>query len=410
MEPNVGAAEEGRMPESEFVPFGAEVSSSAPDAAGAPPPMERPSHGLSTMALGLGALALVGAVAMPVALSPELSAQLASHGVRSGMLAMCGFAGLAFGFVARRQERLMAEVAHARARMMRSIQNSGGSEHQAESVASKLAPAMGSVASVLGVVEKAVERVRSQVEQMGERFHENERANLGLAGSVDGLAAKMDKLQKELRAPGQGPSLAEELTPLSRMMDAMSRDEHARAAKLHEAMNHLRDEMAEMEGRMRQRIDAAREIGNGGMSQIEPKIDNIDVKVGFVEERLGSSGERVQQLASQMSELRSGMEAQLAEMRQAMQQMRESSLSAEKIRELLHEARPRAAMHPAMKFEATGSMMRGASSEPAAALPVQESQPEAPAAEEPIGTIAEGPKQSRTVLRAIDKLRSLRGS
>ncbi len=334
--------------------------------AGAHAPSLRPSHGRSTGILAVGTLTLVTGVVLALGVLPPQVLEWMPADLRPTTVLQGSAFLLVLGWLQRQHEWRALELRMVRETLARPSGGAAPSTTHADAVAERLAPAIQSVVSVLDAVEHAVERVRTQVEQMGTNFKEQERANLGLAGSVDRLGARIDKLSKERESKGGrgGASIAGELAPLQKSLEAISRDEHTRAARLHDGMSELHDALAEMEGRIRERMQP---LEKGALSGLAEELTALEGRLRVpMDERLSAIEDR---LALIVKGLESG------------------------------------ALAPApMRTEQPMPSRDDVSREPAAALPVGEGEPAAAA------TMSEGPKESRTVLRAIDKLRALRGS
>jgi hypothetical protein len=181
-------------------------------------------------------------------------------------------------------------------------------------------------------VAQSINRVSELATSIQQKLEEHERARLTIAGTLDGIAARIERLQKEMKSqPAPRIDLAEDLAPLARSFDNLVRDHNSRITQFEDTMRAMHDELAAMEGRLRQRVD--------------------DV----------------------MAQLELSMEQQ--------------------------QAAPRYTPAPAPQAPAHTAMSPIVV--PDAALP-------APVAE---GVqITEGPRESKTVLKAIDKLRALRGN
>jgi hypothetical protein len=288
-----------------------------------------------------------------------------------------------------------------------------------ESVAGRVGPAIDSLGAGLDGVRTQVEHLAALVSGVESKLHMGERQNITTVAAVDSLAAKVDRFQRDLGNTKNVPAVADELAPLARLLDSLGRDQHARAARQLEAIEEVQDTLAAMEGRMRERMDAM-SSSKGGSDDVVAKMkgssDEIVAKIttamSQLRERLEGS---LTQLPKQVGEGLAGMPAHVDRMGEGLSKKvamvgdgiaRRVDEAIESLAKRMEEAAKSnrvqsvAATSPSRVDSGAPNTPSGT---PASALPSADSTVDS-------SGFAEGPRETKTVLHSIDKLRALRGN
>lgn len=361
------------QPESDPIeaPEEAAEESHAEDATAAPP---RSRWAMSPWLLAGGLAFAIAGMAWKFGPPNEAGETLARWGLNPVYVFATAVVLLAIALHVRVGERMRAEMETLRGELGEHAANTERELSQAEQVVSRVSPTLNSIAEGLGDVRSLVDVVSSSVGSLEAKLASNERTSLTLAAAVDGLVAHVDLLKRDFSGSKGAKSGGDDLAPVMRLLDSISRDGHSRAARQLEATESVQDTLAAMEGRMRERFEALQPSDPTGriLEEVRKALAQLEQSLGSrSEESSKSLAQKVEAVvASSVSPLRAEVAATASSMK---------SLAA-----------------------TVASRASAATADTPGALP-------AAGPQEPEAYLAEGPKESKTVLHAIDKLRTLRG-
>ncbi|HKE01934.1 MAG TPA: hypothetical protein VKE69_13045 [Planctomycetota bacterium] len=382
----------------------------------------RPAHASHGFAIALGILGVACAIASAAAqagLLGELTERLAHMGLAPAHLLVASAGLVAMAWIRWSHETVVSEVRSSSQTIRPQADEISSTSAHADAVAAKITPAITSIVGVLDSVQQAVEKVCVQVEQIGEQFRDQNRASITLAGAVDGLSAKLERAQRETKAaPAPAPiempeiSIADDLAPIQRLLDDLARDGHARSTKMLEAMRDLgtklKDQMKPLETIPKGLEAQAAAIAKQGESLT--KYWESLAKYGDSLQKHGESVARQERaLTDRLDKGSASNEQTAAALLSAIERSQETTSQAIGELSRVLSARVEAAVKSADEARMAASRAAGAprpearpTPPPPAPLPAPDGEPDpnAPFA-------APGPKESRTMLSAIDRLRRL---
>lgn len=125
-------------------------------------------------------------------------------------------------------------------------------EQFGEAAARHVAPMIADPSESLHQIASSVEQTRASAEAARQKLEEAERARLTLAGSLDSLGARIEKLQKDMKEPRRGSDVS--IEPISRALEAAGREQDERATLQLEAVQNIHDTLKDLETRLMQQI------------------------------------------------------------------------------------------------------------------------------------------------------------
>lgn len=379
------------------------VEEASPEA----PPFKAGSTGmafplfLAATGLAVGALAAAWKFGPPNAATETLT-QLGLTALQTG----CAGVGLLFTglvlYVSARKNRQIAqlarelEVTSTAAAAAASAPTEQPSE--ANLVLERLDPMMQTLTATMTEVRELLDQVSAALGGVEQKITSESQSKLTLASSVDNLGAKMEKLQKDLRMPpAKGPLSADDLAPITRLLDSLGRDNHARAARQLEAVEGVLDAMASMEKRLRDQVEGVKFVDTSDrvIAEVVGAVSKLPERI--CEPLRAHVTESVASVSAKVSQSTDAVSGKLQQSIDGVARRLEGALAAQRteLASLLSEARAAA--------PTASSAVGGDPGSVGAALPTAIPSPED-------SQFGEGPRETKTVLRAIDKLRSLRGN